>query len=344
VEAIDLEVFNVLEEKARIVEHELEPYLPLKEPEELYALMRDYPLRGGKRLRPAFCLLSCEAFGGDQKKASKSATALEVFQNWALIHDDIEDESEMRRGKPCLHKIYGVPLAINAGDGLHVKMWEVLFDNKELLGSELTFRVLDEFKRLCIETVEGQAIEINWVRSSKYDLHEEDYHQMAGKKTSWYTIITPFRVGAVIAGADEKLVDGLIDFGWKLGIAFQIQDDLLNLVGEEKKYGKEIGGDIAEGKRTLMLINLLNTCNKNEKENVIKILNKDRSAKSAKEIKYVIDLMKKYGSIEYGKRKAKEFASESKSILSNQIGPYFKSQEAAKTIFDLVDFVINREY
>nr|MDO8134216.1 polyprenyl synthetase family protein [Candidatus Njordarchaeum guaymaensis] len=339
-----MEVFKVLEEKAKIVEHELEPYLPLKEPKELYALMRDYPMRGGKRLRPAFCLLSCEAFGGDPKRALKAATALEVFQNWALIHDDIEDDSEMRRGKPCLHRIYGVPLAINAGDALHVKMWEVLFDNRGLLGPELTFRILDEFKRLCMETVEGQAIEINWVTNNKYDLHEEDYYQMAGKKTSWYTIITPFRVGAVIAGADELLVDGLIDFGWKLGIAFQIQDDLLNLIGEEKKYGKEIGGDIAEGKRTLMLINLLNICNKVEKGNTMKILNKSRSAKSSKEIKFVIDLMKKYGTLEYGKRKAKEFASESKNILSSQIEPHFKSRSAAKTIFELVDFVINREF
>jgi len=223
-------------------------------------------------------------------------------------------------------------------------MWEMLFDNRRLLGDQLTFRVLEEFKRLCMETVEGQAMEINWVTSKRYDLVEDDYYRMAGKKTSWYTIITPFRVGAVIAEASEKLVDELIDFGWKLGIAFQIQDDLLNLIGEEKKYGKEIGGDIAEGKRTLMLINLLNVCNNVEKGNVIRILNKNRSAKSSREIKFVIDLMRKYGTIEYGKRKAKEFASESKSILKDKIEPHFKSRAAAKTIFELVDFVINRDY
>jgi geranylgeranyl diphosphate synthase type II len=339
-----LDVFKVLEEKAKVVENELQPYLPSKEPKELYDLMREYPMRGGKRLRPAFCMLSCEAFGGETKRAVRSATALEVFQNWALIHDDIEDDSDLRRGKPCLHKIYGAPLAINAGDGLHVKMWEMLFDNRKLLGDELTFRVLDEFKRLSMETVEGQAMEINWVASKKYDLAEEDYYRMAGKKTSWYTVITPFRVGAIIAGADEKLVNSMVDFGWKLGIAFQIQDDLLNLVGEESKYGKEIAGDIAEGKRTLMLINLLNSCGKNEKKRLTKILDKDRIAKKQDEIKLILRLMGDYGSIEFGKKKAREFASESKAILNSQMAPEFKSDSAGKTISELVDFVINREF
>jgi geranylgeranyl diphosphate synthase type II len=339
-----MSIMNILIEKGKAVEGELAPYLPLKKPDELYALMREYPSRGGKRLRPAFCMLSCEAFGGDPKKAVRTATGLEVFQNWALIHDDIEDDSEMRRGKPCLHKIYGIPLAINAGDGLHAKMWEILFDNRKLLGDDLTFRILDEFKKLCQETVEGQAMELSWIKDRKFDLTEEDYYQMAGKKTSWYTIITPFRTGAMIAGAEKKVLDHLVEFGMKLGIGFQIQDDLLNLVGQEAKYGKEIAGDIAEGKRTLMLINMLNSCSRAEKDRATKTLSKDRSAKSNDEMKYVLDLIKKHGSIDHGKKKAKEFASESKKILNEQIAPYFKSSGAANSISQLVDFVINREY
>jgi geranylgeranyl diphosphate synthase type II len=335
---------NVLIEKGKSVEGELAPYLPLKKPDELYTLMREYPLRGGKRLRPAFCMLSCEAFGGDPKKALRTATALEVFQNWALIHDDIEDDSEMRRGKPCLHKLYGIPLAINAGDGLHAKMWEILLDNRKLLGDNMTFRILDEFKKLCTETMEGQAMELGWIASRKFDLTEDDYYQMAGKKTSWYTIITPFRAGAIIAGAEEKLINHLVEFGMKLGIGFQIQDDLLNLVGEESKYGKEIAGDIAEGKRTLMLIDTLNSCSRTERDRATKTLSKDRSAKNKDEMKFILDLMKKYGSIDQGKKKAKEFASESKRILDNQISPFFKSSSAANSISQLVDFVINREY
>jgi geranylgeranyl diphosphate synthase type II len=339
-----LSVMKVLLEKGKAVEGELAPYIPSKKPNELYDLMRDYPMRGGKHLRPAFCMLSCEAFGGNPTKAIRTATALEVFQNWALIHDDIEDESEMRRGKPCLHKLYGVPLAINAGDGLHAIMWEMLFDNRKLLGDEITFRILDEFKKLCTETVEGQAIELSWIANKRYDLAEEDYCQMAGKKTSWYTIITPFRTGAVIAGVEKKVLDHLVDFGMKLGIGFQIQDDLLNLVGEESKYGKEIAGDIAEGKRTLMLIHMLNSCTSAERDRATKTLNKDRSSKTKPEMQYILDLMKKYGSIDHGKKKAKEFASESKGILNKDIAPYFKSGSAASSISELVDFVINREY
>jgi geranylgeranyl diphosphate synthase type II len=335
---------KVLEEKGKAVEGELGPYLPSKKPNELYDLMREYPMRGGKRLRPAFCMLSCEAFGGNPKQALRTATALEAFQNWALIHDDIEDDSEMRRGKPCLHKLYGIPLAINAGDGLHAKMWEILFDNRKLLGDELTFRILHEFTKLCMETVEGQAMELSWIANRRFDLTEEDYYQMAGKKTSWYTIITPFRAGAIIAGAEEKVLNHLVDFGMKLGIGFQIQDDLLNLVGQEEKYGKEIAGDIAEGKRTLMLISMLNSCSRVERDRVTKTLSKDRSAKSKREMKYILDLMKKYGSIDHGKKRAKEFASESKDILNNHIAPYFRSSSAASSISQLVDFVINREY
>jgi geranylgeranyl diphosphate synthase type II len=331
-------------EKGRSVEGELAPYLPLKKPNELYALMREYPMRGGKRLRPAFCMLSCEAFGGDPKQAIRTATALEVFQNWALIHDDIEDDSEMRRGKPCLHRLYGIPLAINAGDGLHAKMWEILLDNRKLLGDNLTFQILDEFKKLCTETMEGQAMELGWIANKKFELTDEDYYQMAGKKTSWYTIITPFRAGAIIAGVEEKVLSHLVDFGMKLGIGFQIQDDLLNLVGQEAKYGKEIAGDIAEGKRTLMLINMLNTCGRLERDRAMKTLSKERSAKSKDEMEYVLDLMKKQGSIDHGKTKAKEFASESKRILNKHIAPYFKSSSAADSISQLVDFVINREY
>lgn len=339
-----MSIMKVLEEKGKAVEGELAPYLPSKKPNELYDLMREYPMRGGKRLRPAFCMLSCEAFGGDSKQALRTAAALEAFQNWALIHDDIEDESEMRRGKPCLHKIYGIPLAINAGDGLHAKMWEILFDNRKLLGDGLTFRILDEFKKLCMETVEGQAMELSWIANRRFDLTDEDYYQMAGKKTSWYTIITPFRTGAIIAGAEEKVMNHLVDFGMKLGIGFQIQDDLLNLVGQEAKYGKEIAGDIAEGKRTLMLINMLNSCNHTEKDRATKILSKDRSGKSKDELEYILDLMKKYGSIDQGKKKAREFASESKDILKNHIAPSFRSSSAAGSISQLVDFVIDREY
>jgi geranylgeranyl diphosphate synthase type II len=306
--------------------------------------MRDYPMRGGKRLRPAFCMLSCEAFGGNPTKSVRTATGLEVFQNWALIHDDIEDDSEMRRGKPCLHRIYGIPLAVNAGDGLHAKMWEILFDNRDLLGDELTFRILDEFKKLCMETVEGQAMELGWIVNKRFDLTEEDYYQMVIKKTSWYTIITPFRSGAIIAGAEGEVLDKLVEFGTKLGIAFQIQDDLLNLVGEESKYGKEIAGDIAEGKRTLMLIDMLNSCSYAERDKVTKTMSKDRLAKTKDEMQYVLDLMKKYRSIDQGKKKAKEFASESKHILNEYIAPEFKSETAANAISELVDFVIKREF
>ena len=117
------------------IEEEMFSFLVVREPEEfLYRLMRDYPERGGKRFRPALVLLACQACGGDAKKAMRTAVAFEMFQSFAVVHDDIEDDSEMRRGKPCLHKLHGIPLTINVGDALYAKVFEILSANRELLG------------------------------------------------------------------------------------------------------------------------------------------------------------------------------------------------------------------
>jgi geranylgeranyl diphosphate synthase type II len=129
----------------------------------LYEMLRDYPSRPSKGLRAALCLLTCEAFGGKRSSCLTTAAALEIFQSWVLIHDDIEDDSELRRGQPRLHRKFGIPLAINAGDALHVKMWELLLENRKTLGDALTLRVLDEFVRMAKETTEGQHLELSWV-------------------------------------------------------------------------------------------------------------------------------------------------------------------------------------
>ncbi len=309
----------------------------------LYEMMRDYPMRAGKMLRPAFCLLICEAFGGNLDDAFNTAAALELLQNWLLIHDDIEDGSDLRRGEPCLHQKHGIPMAINVGDALHCKMWELLNRNADLLGYELAFRILSEFTHLSNQVVEGQHIELSWVRDNRWNLSEEDYWIMCVQKAASYTCITPCRLGAIIAGATKEKVDRFIDIGMNLGVAFQIRDDVLNLIGEEGTYGKEIAGDISEGKRTLVLIHLFNACTKIEARSLIAIMDKPREAKREDEIREVLHLMKKYKSIQYAHERSKELVDKACAKF-NQEFAYLPESRAKEIFLHLIHFVIEREY
>jgi geranylgeranyl diphosphate synthase type II len=282
----------------------------------LYEMMRDYPRRGGKGIRGLMCILWCELFGGKREDALITASALEIFQNWILIHDDIEDESDLRRGSPVLHKKYGVALSINAGDALHGKMWEMLLRNEDKLGASTTISVLSEFCTMLNETTEGQQMELTWTTTNNWDIEEKDYFLMVTKKAAWYTCIAPSRLGVIISRAkkappDSDLLNSLVTTGTHLGIAFQIIDDVLNLTASQEKYGKEIRGDIYEGKRTLMLIHLLNNSTTGQKEKIIQIMSKPRTAKTESEVSHIYELMIQVGSIDYARRVAKDYYEKS---------------------------------
>lgn len=342
-----IQPLEFLKETKKQIDAHIFDFLPSEhehpEVHQFYQMMLDYPLRAGKGLRPAICLLICETFGGDPRKAVNTAAALELLQNWALIHDDIEDGSDLRRGEPCLHQKHGIPIAINVGDGLHCKMWEMLNRNADLLGYELAFEIASEFAQLSNTIVEGQHIELSWVDSNRWDLTEVDYWAMCVKKTASYTCITPCRVGALIAGASKNEIDLFVDMGKNLGVAFQIQDDVLNLIGEERLYGKEIGGDISEGKRTLILIHLLNTCSQIEANRVIEIMGQRRENKDPAEIQEVLALMKQYESIQYAQQHAKTLAQKAYTQFNQTLSHL--PPTAAKDIFlHLIHFLIEREY
>lgn len=309
----------------------------------LYKMMREYPSRPGKGLRASLCLLTCQAFGGKRDVAVNTAAALELFQDWILIHDDIEDDSDMRRGQPVLHKQYGIPLSINAGDALHVKMWEVLLQNREFLGVETTFSLLQEATRMVNETTEGQHIELRWVQQNRWDLSDEDYFVMCEKKTSWYTCITPCRLGALLAMQNQELLNSLIPFGRDLGIAFQIRDDLLNLVGDEGRYGKETAGDLWEGKRTLILIQLLHTCPETEKRELQEIMSKPRSEKTQTEVTRVLEAMKKHHAFDRAQAVAELYSQRAKKQF-DQIFRAASNTEAKAALGDLITYMVAREW
>lgn len=310
--------------------------------EVFYGMLRDYPSRPSKGLRAALCMLTCEAFGGQRSSCLPTAAALEIFQSWVLIHDDIEDDSEMRRGQPVLHRKFGIPMAINAGDALHAKMWEILLENRRYLGDGKTLSILGEFCKMVNETTEGQHLELSWVAKRRWDLTEEDYFFMCGKKTSWYTAITPMRLGAVIADVDSRLMERMVPLGYKLGLAFQIRDDTLNLTAEER-YGKELAGDIYESKRTLILIEALRRCGAEDLEVAKRILDKPRSLKTSGEVKWVIDLINRTGSLDYANTVAEKLAYEA-SILFDEVFRDARGEDAKKAIRSLILHMVSRRW
>jgi geranylgeranyl diphosphate synthase, type II len=341
-----VDIFTLLKELKSEIDKQIFDFLPnhheIPEIDLLYSMMRDYPSRSGKGLRPGLLLLFNRAYGGNDVRALNTAAALELFQNWIVIHDDIEDQSDLRRGLPALHIKHGVPLALNAGDALAGKMWQMLLRNQSILGSEKAITILDEFLNMYAHTTAGQHIELGWVSRQRWDLTEDDYFNMCRRKTAWYTVITPSWVGAFIAGADPSIRNIMIEFGMDLGIAFQIQDDVLNLVGDIGKYGKEIGGDLYEGKRTLVIIDLLKKCSKIEKDMIITILNKTRDDKSPEEIEQIFSLIHKYNCLKYAAEISHGLAKKARATFASNIDGSIVP-DCRNILLDLIDFIVNRE-
>jgi geranylgeranyl diphosphate synthase, type II len=332
--------------KARVDNVVLEKLLPkssgIREVDLLYAMIRDYPSRQAKGMRPFLCVTTCKAAGGKEDDAILTAACIELFQNWILIHDDIEDGSELRRGEPSLHIKYTEALALNAGDALHARTWESLLKNKPTLGLERTVAVMDEFSRMVNETTEGQHMELGWVAAKRWDLGEKDYYEMCTKKTSWYTVASPCRLGAIVAGLHGEVLDDLREFGMALGVAFQIQDDALNLVGDQKKYGKAKSDDILEGKRTLILLHLLEVASRPEREKIIGIMNKDRGAKTKDDVSYVLSLIDSYDAVGYARKRAAELLKEALSTLNGI--KWAGDRDSANMLASFARFAVEREW
>jgi geranylgeranyl diphosphate synthase type II len=249
------------------------------------------------------CIAAARLFGAPLEDAMHTAVAIELLHNALLIHDDIEDGSEKRRGRPTLHLLHGVPLALNAGDTLTLMSFRPLLDNRVRIGERLTLRIIEETERMARECAEGQAMELGWRRYNTTDIGDADYLEMVLKKTCWLSTIYPIRVGALIGSRDSIDLNPLLRYGFFLGAAFQIQDDLLNLVGDDG-YGKEVNGDIWEGKRTLMLIHAFRKSTRRERARLFDILCRPREGRTLSEVCWIRKLMDKYGCTEYGRKMA----------------------------------------
>ena len=221
-----------------------------KAPHELY-LPIGYALEsGGKRIRPALVLMACDLFGGTKDDAMGAALAIEVFHNFTLLHDDIMDNAETRRNRLTVHKKWNANTAILSGDAMMIKSYEFL----ENTPAHLWTKLFPIFTRTALEVCEGQQYDMNFEICEEVALDE--YFNMIRLKTA-VLLGAALQLGAIIGGASDDDAQHLYDFGIAIGIAFQLKDDYLDTFGDEKSFGKRIGGDIVCGKKTFLLINAL---------------------------------------------------------------------------------------
>ena len=289
--------------------------VPLKEPSRyLYELVREYVMRPSKGLRPALCLATCRAYGGNPDAALPSAAGLELLHNAFLVHDDIEDGSLSRRGRETMHERVGIPLAVNAGDAMTALSMRLFRENLSVLPPDVALRIVDEVDHLLIESLEGQAMELGWIRDNDWSVTTDDYLRMVLKKTAWYSFMHPMRIGALAAGADHDL-DRFNRFGFLLGAAFQIQDDLLNLVGTASRYGKEIGGDLWEGKRTLVVSHAFTQAPPEERSRLETFFSRSGQRRLERELLGVTELLQSRGSVEWAQRAASELSRGAQELL-----------------------------
>jgi len=289
-----------LRDVAQTVRRSMLDAMPDGEPVQwLYGPMREYPSRPGKALRPALCLSAGRAFGGNPDDLLGIAVAIELLHNAFLVHDDIADGSEMRRGRPTLAASHGLAAALNAGDGLAIVANQVLRRATRRLDRDLADLVMAEFDTMAMRTLEGQATEVGWQFDNVESLGPEDYLELIMHKTCWYTTIHPLRVGAMVASGGTADLNPLVRFGFHFGAAFQIRDDLLNLVGDARVYGKEILGDLYEGKRTLTLVHLMEAARGPDRALVSDYLHRKRSERSEDLVRTIRAMMDDYGSIDF---------------------------------------------
>lgn len=251
-------------------------------PHRLYSPLRYFLELNGKRTRPILTLLGCQLFGEDPIKAINVALAIELFHNFTLIHDDIMDEAPLRRGKPTIHKQWSQDVAILSGDVLYTKAFSLLTKNDAQYLSPL----FDVFNQTAIEVCEGQQLDMDFEKREEVSLAE--YIEMIRLKTS-VLIGAALEMGAILANANDANRKNIYAFGVNIGLAFQIQDDLLDLYADPKKFGKQIGGDIIANKKTFLVIKAIEIADNHTKENIRSVLSLNNPKEKIEAIKLVFE-------------------------------------------------------
>lgn len=290
-------------------------------PADLYAPIK-YSLEiGGKRLRPVLLLLSFNLFSNEIKKAIPSAVAIEVFHNFTLLHDDIMDKAEVRRNQPTVHKTFNENSAILSGDAMAFLAYKFLLENK----TERLVDVIELFSKTAIEVCEGQQYDMDF--ENRLDVTELEYLQMIRLKTA-VLLACSLKAGVLLANASNEIADQLYEYGINIGLAFQLQDDLLDSFGDQKTFGKRIGGDILANKKTYLLINALEHASSELKSELLTWINKNEFIPENK-IKAIKEIYTRLNIKELTQQKIDYYFHKSNQILQklsitkNKLQPLF---------------------
>lgn len=328
------DVTGVLKEYSAIVVKAIEENLGNIEPQDLQDASIYLTKAGGKMLRPALTLIVADAVGGNKEDAVKTAAAIELIHTFSLIHDDIMDDDDMRRGKPSVHKVWDGPTAILAGDTLFSKAFAMIVASKDDdVNPAYVANALATISDACVKLCEGQASDMGF--EGDFNVKEEEYSEMIFKKTG-ALIAAATKAGAIMGGANQEVVDAMYDYGRLIGQAFQIQDDYLDVVSDEESLGKPIGSDIAKGKMTLMVVKALAESEGEDKERLLEILKDTNSIQD--DVDEAIALFNKCGSIEYAHNLALSKVEEAKEVLE-----ILGDSSSKQLLIDLADFVLERK-
>ncbi len=285
----------------------LQEYSVVKEPENLYNPIQYILSLGGKRLRPVLTLMAAEIFNTDYKNALPAALSIEVFHNFSLVHDDIMDDAPLRRGKETVHKKWNVNTGILSGDAMLIMAYQ-LFENYEVN----TFQALAKlFGKTALEVCEGQQYDVDF--ETRSDVTIPEYLKMIEYKTA-VLVGAAMKMGAIVAGVSEADQNNIYEFGKNLGIAFQLQDDYLDAFGDPETFGKQVGGDIIENKKTYLYLKALEFSNDADKQTLEHLFN-GNTADTESKVETAKQLFKSSGSSDATKEAIKEYTAKAFSVL-----------------------------
>jgi len=290
------------------INDKLESFIQKKYPSGIYEPLKYILAGGGKRIRPVLLLLSCEAAGGKSINALDAALSVETLHNFTLIHDDIMDNADTRRGRVTIHKKWDRDTAILSGDALLGLAYESLMKTK----SPRIDEIATAFNKGIIEVCEGQSYDKEF--EFKKNVSLDEYIMMINKKTS-QLLVTCVKIGVLIGNGKKSLLDAMENYAVNIGLAFQIQDDLLDILADEKKFGKKIGGDIREGKKTYLLLKGLETVKDKKDKTLLESVITKKGLKKESDILAVKNIYEKYGIIESAKKEIENYTNKANSYL-----------------------------
>ena len=318
-----------IEKNAKIVNKYLNSKLK-GNPKKLYDAAGHLIVNGGKRLRPYMVIRSCQILKGKVSNAMPAASAVEMVHNFSLVHDDIMDNDEMRHGVPTVHKKFGMPIAILAGDVLFSKAFQVITDSK--LPATATTQLVSRLSKACVDICEGQLLDVKMAEEKKIPSQAE-YITMIGKKTAALFDVS-CAMGAICATNKPKDISNLSSFGRNLGIAFQITDDLIGVMGDPKITKKPVGNDLREGKKSLPILMAIKSAKGTDKKIILKAFGNTKIPK--KDLDKAVEVIRSLGIEENVRKQALKYAEKAEKALGQYSSP-------AKTeLITLLDFVVKR--